>query len=69
MCIFRLLMKFALQLFLILILLSCKYDDNKVDCIDPNLIDPNTVCTEEYEPVCGCDEVTYPMLVMQQKVV
>lgn len=29
-------------------------------CIDPTLIDPNHVCTTIWDPVCGCDGVTYP---------
>ena len=29
------------------------------NCIDSTLIDPNGVCTEQWEPVCGCNNVTY----------
>ena len=30
------------------------------NCIDPNLIDTNVMCQQIYNPVCGCDSVTYP---------
>ena len=31
----------------------------EVDCIDQDQIDNEMFCTEQYDPVCGCDEVTY----------
>ncbi len=32
---------------------------NDSGCIDENLIDSSAVCYMIYDPVCGCNQVTY----------
>ena len=50
-------------LFLILIVvISCSKDkeNNDENCIDESLIDVTSACIEIYDPVCGCNGITYP---------
>ena len=50
-------MKYLILSFLLLINM-CEKDDDQASCIN-NPISPDVVCIEIYEPVCGCNDVTY----------
>ena len=54
--------KYILLLIPILIFFySCSSEDKvEESCIDESIIDKLNVCIEIYEPVCGCNGVTYP---------
>ncbi len=40
-------------------LVACDDEVTPDNCIDPARIDPDAACIEIYQPVCGCDNVTY----------
>lgn len=57
-------MKKSIQFFFVLIctlmlFAACEEEPTACDCIDESQIDPNGICTDHVDPVCGCDEVNY----------
>ena len=50
-----------LSLIVFIIFLSCSANDDPQNfCIGKSRIEEISVCIELYEPVCGCNGVTYP---------
>ena len=49
---------FLISLFSLIFLISCNEEDNIIgDCF----VSPETdrICTEEYQPVCACNDIVY----------
>ena len=58
-------MKLFYKLFItsLIFIISCSSEESEeTACIDETKIDELALCIEIYEPVCGCDGITYPNL-------
>jgi len=49
----------AVFILLLTAIFSCQEYEAAPDCIDPSKINEEAACITLYEPVCGCDNVTY----------
>ena len=50
-----------LHFLVLIVFISCSKDkENDQKCIDESLIDVTSACIEIYDPVCGCNGITYP---------
>ncbi|MGB0377040.1 MAG: hypothetical protein ACPGC5_07610 [Flavobacteriaceae bacterium] len=45
--------------FLLFICYTCQDSTEDNSCINPDNINPEAVCYEIYQPVCGCNQQTY----------
>ena len=56
-------MKLFYKLFItsLIFFISCSSEESEeTACIDESKIDGLVLCIEVYEPVCGCNGITYP---------
>lgn len=52
-------MKSLIWIFFGFIAVGSACDTAKTPCIDKDKINPQAICTKQYEPVCGCNKITY----------
>ncbi len=47
------------QIIVLLAMGACCKDEPSPDCIDPSRIKSDVACITLYDPVCGCNNITY----------
>jgi hypothetical protein len=58
------LIKFILPIIVIFLFNGCRKTQ---PCIDYDKVDPIAVCDNSFDPVCGCDDFTYPNKCIAEK--
>ncbi len=54
--------------FIVITLAGCLFSCGKtIDCVNYDNIDPSKICTPDYNPVCGCDDITYQNFCIAEK--